>query len=142
MQSWERLASANREQKEGEKEELKYVRAGMCRPWRPLMLSLRNQVWCGEQNRNCVFSGTEANLIRQALGSLGKSLCGTAEGKQRKDTAREVVDGPWEAEQMWASVRDAEEKERSDVCEQGQHDTHWCRSRRQGMLTDAQDRIF
>ena len=66
--------------------------------------------WRG-QNRDCVFSGTEANLIRQALGSLGKSLCGTAEGKQRKDTAREVVDGSWEADQMRASVRDVKEKE-------------------------------
>jgi hypothetical protein len=64
-----------------------------------------------EQNRNCVFSGTEANLIRQALGSLGRSLCGTAEGKQRKDTARGVVDGSWEADQMRASVRDVKEKE-------------------------------
>ena len=92
-----RLASANREQKEGEKEELKCVRAGVC----------RNSCteWRG-QNRDCVFSGTEANLIRQALGSLGKSLCGTAEGKQRKDTARGVVDGSWEADQMRASVRD------------------------------------
>ena len=66
--------------------------------------------WRGE-NRNCVFSGTEANLIRQALGSLGRSLCGTAEGKQRKDTARGVVDGSWEADQMRASVRDVKEKE-------------------------------
>ena len=109
------------------------MRAGMCRPWRPLMLSLRNQVWCGEQNqnRNCVFSGTEANLIRQALGSLGKSLCGTAEGKQRKDTAREVVDGSWEADQMRASVRDVEEKEVMCAGE-GRNDTHWCRAEGQG----------
>ena len=35
----------------------------------------------------------------------------TAKGKQRKDKAREVVDGPWEADQMWTSVRDVEEKE-------------------------------
>ena len=106
----------NREQKEGEKEGSN-VDGQVCADLGAhLMLSLRNQVWCGEQNRNCVFSGTEANLIRQALGSLGKSLCGTAEGKQRKDTAREVVDGPWEADQMWTSVRDVEEKEVMCAC--------------------------
>ena len=105
------MASANREQKEGEKEELKCVRADVC----------RNSFQSGEQNRNCVFSGTEANLIRQALGSLGKSLCGTAEGKQRKDTARGVVDGSWEADQMRASVRDVKEKEVMCAGE-GQHD--------------------
>ena len=63
------------------------------------------------KNRNCVFSGTGANLMKQAPGSQGRSLCGTAEGKQRKDTARGVVDGSWEADQMRASVRDVKEKE-------------------------------
>ena len=62
----------NREQKEEEKEELKYVRAGVCKPWRPLKLSLRNQVWCGEENRNCVFSGTDANLIKPGAGLAGQ----------------------------------------------------------------------
>ena len=118
-----RLASANREQKEGEKEVLKCVRADVCRK-RQRITQFHFRV--ARKNRNCVFSGTEANLIRQALGSLGKSLCGTAEGKQRKDTAREVVDGSWEADQMRASVRDAEEKE---VMCAGEVRTTWRRAK-------------
>ena len=47
----------------------------------------------------------------QALCSQGKGLCGTAKGKQCGDTAGGAVDDPWETDQMWASVRDVEEKE-------------------------------
>ena len=64
----------------------------VCAEWRDARLLLR--ALC-----NCVFSGTGANLMKQAPGSQGRSLCGTAEGKQREDTAREVVDGSWEADQ-------------------------------------------
>ena len=59
--------------------------------------------------------------MKQAPGSQGRSLCGTAEGKQREDTAREVVDGSWEADHMRASVRDVKEKEVMCAGE-GQHD--------------------
>ena len=52
----------------------------------------------------------------QALGSQGRNLCGTAKGTQREDTARGVVDGPQEADQMRTSVRDVEEKEVMCAC--------------------------
>ena len=52
----------------------------------------------------------------QALGSQGRNLCGTAKSTQREDTARVVVDGPPDADQMRASVRDVEGKEVMYAC--------------------------
>jgi hypothetical protein len=44
----------NREQKEGEKEELKCGRADMCRPWRSLDAEpIANWTKCGVASRNC-----------------------------------------------------------------------------------------
>ena len=65
------MASANREQKEGEKEELKSVRADVCRkPEVPEVRFSFISEW-REENRNCVFSGTEANLIKPGAGLAG-----------------------------------------------------------------------
>ena len=99
----------NREQKEGKKGAQMWA-GRYVQTWRPLMLSLRNQVWWRAEVVTVCSAAQVPTWSNQAPCSQGRGLCGTAKGKQCEDTARGAIDDPWETDQMWISVRDVEEK--------------------------------